>query len=278
MFIFEAESIQINKDITLKTTSGSQGLNIALRLLRHLGPFCEKASGEYDHDEEPDEETWPLQLIFKNDQVYINDKVVEINESNAEIDPGEMQSLISDAFSDMFQEEGVHSDAIEEEEPPFLTEEETAIFTKIFIKATEDSNLSILSEILHEAHPHIHSTAQKYESAGELDTDWPDESWLEGVLEASKSSYAHEKHIGCELYRKKIISVISKLVNRNCFGTILSEYEKLLAFGCFIQDTLDATGDDGYEEEFKGLTEESFENFYSVVCMERVGSGDSWGF
>lgn len=48
--------------IAADIVAGSEGFEFAVALMELLGPYCKELTGTYEHDEEPEDEEWPIQL------------------------------------------------------------------------------------------------------------------------------------------------------------------------------------------------------------------------
>lgn len=58
--------------IAADIVAGSEGFEFAVALMELLGPYCKELTGTYEHDEEPEDEEWPIQLAYTQGEVYAN--------------------------------------------------------------------------------------------------------------------------------------------------------------------------------------------------------------
>lgn len=52
--------------------AGSHGFEFAVALMELIGPHCKELTGTFEHDEEPEDEEWPIQLAYSQGEVYAN--------------------------------------------------------------------------------------------------------------------------------------------------------------------------------------------------------------
>lgn len=73
-YMHSVECIAVKKTtLSVDLVTGSHGFEFAVALINLLGPYCDKITGVYAHDEEPQEDCeWPVQLTYIEGIVYAN--------------------------------------------------------------------------------------------------------------------------------------------------------------------------------------------------------------
>lgn len=72
MHSFECMAVK-KTTLSVDLVTGSHGFEFAVALINLLGPYCDKVTGVYAHDEEPPEDCeWPVQLTYVAGIVYAN--------------------------------------------------------------------------------------------------------------------------------------------------------------------------------------------------------------
>ncbi len=74
--------IQKPDAIEFTGTCGSSGLDFLIDLIKDLGPNVHEINATYEHDEEPDEEEWPIRISFSEDCLYQNGEKVAVQVSS----------------------------------------------------------------------------------------------------------------------------------------------------------------------------------------------------
>lgn len=73
-YMHSFECIAVKKTtLSVDLVTGSHGFGFAVALIELLGPYCDRVTGVYAHDEEPPEDCeWPVKLTYTGGIVYAN--------------------------------------------------------------------------------------------------------------------------------------------------------------------------------------------------------------
>jgi len=100
--------------LELAATCGSEGYDFLLELVAVLGPMCESLYATFMHDEEPDEDEWPMRVEYADGRILINGK--DRSASGTVNLEGKYMSLavlqdefVVDDFGDELKMYGVHA-------------------------------------------------------------------------------------------------------------------------------------------------------------------------
>jgi hypothetical protein len=249
-FAAEFEAVEIKgKSISMGTVTGSMGFEFAVAFIDFLGPYCEEIIGNFQHDEEPPEdEPWPIKLTYEEGKVYAND----------------IETAVVTSPFDSFED-----DEYEWDEEPKLDKGVLAPIYQICQKASEENNLSELVSIYSSLLDPILAIGTEYEAS--LNEELPERDWLEAINGLHNLKAVKDNHQAITYFKNKMYENISIMADCEYFGSILSEYKKVLIVAILIFELHEESCDESFEESFGYVEDQDeFNGLYELVGLQTL--------
>lgn len=249
-FAAEFESVKVKgKSISMGTVTGSMGFEFAVAFIDFLAPYCEEITGTFQHDEEPPEdEPWPTKLTYKEGKVYAND----------------IETAVVTSPFDFFEDDEVEWDL-----EPKLDKGVLAPIYHVCQKASEETNLSELISIYSSLLDPIIAIGTEYEAS--LNEELPESDWLEAINGLHNLKAVKDNHQAITFFKNKMYENLSIMAECEYFGSILSEYKKVLIVAILIFELHEESCDESFEETFGDVEDQDeFNGLFELVGLQAL--------